>query len=124
MTQNSEHYLASDAPRGPRVAFGRPEHSTLADAVKTIHGDISSGMLFSEACARQPDLFDPVFIAAAKTGEKTGDPAGMLEHYARYLERSISLRKRVIQGLAYPVRRCSTRLACWAVRGRTVSSSE
>jgi type IV pilus assembly protein PilC len=64
---------------------------------------VKQGLSLSEACARHPEAFDRLYLAALRTGEKTGDFAAVLARYQGYLRHSVALRKKVGQALAYPV---------------------
>lgn len=81
---------------------GREEHR-LTRAVQDILEAIRGGAALSDACARHPQIFDPVYVAAIKTGEKAGDLVGALRQYQGSLRTRIAFEKRVRQALAYPV---------------------
>ncbi len=84
--------LAADRPSEPE--FGRV-------LTRVLH-DVRAGMLFSQACALHPDVFEGLFLAALKTGERTGELATVLVRYQEFLRRQVALRKKISQALAYP----------------------
>src|SRR5712671_1434803 len=89
-------------PDALALACERPDCPPLGRIIVRVHEDVRGGMAFSEACARHPEAFDRLFLAAARTGEKTGDLAAVLARYQDYLKHRVALRKKVGQALAYP----------------------
>ena len=89
-------------PDALALARERPDCPALGGILGRVHEDVHGGMAFSEACARHPEAFDRLFLAAARTGEKTGDLAAVLARYQDYLKHRVALRKKVGQALAYP----------------------
>jgi type IV pilus assembly protein PilC len=65
--------------------------------------DVQNGALLSEACARHPEAFERLYVAALRTGEKTGDLFLVLGRYHEYLKHRVALRKKLAQALAYPL---------------------
>lgn len=90
-------------PDALALARERPDCPPLGRILARVHEDVRDGMAFSEACARHPEAFDRLYLAAARTGEKTGGLAGVLARYQDYLRHRLALRKKVGQALAYPV---------------------
>jgi type IV pilus assembly protein PilC len=85
------------------LAAQRGDSPRLARVLARVHADVKEGVSLSEACARHPEAFDRLYLAALRTGEKTGDFAAVLARYQGYLRHSVALRKKVGQALAYPV---------------------
>lgn len=85
------------------LAADRPANPELGQVIGSVLKDVQEGMLFSQACANHPDIFDSLFIAALRTGEKTGELPAVLARYRDYLRRRVALRKKISQALAYPV---------------------
>lgn len=84
---------------------------TLAE--KESHGDrqvVLSGLLeaifrgesFSQAAARFPAHFTPLYVATLKASERTGDVAEALGRYIAYQEELDKVRKKVVSALIYP----------------------
>ena len=80
----------------------RPDSPRLARILERVRDDVAGGVALSEACARHPEAFDGLYLAALRTGEQTGDFAGVLVRYQELLRHRIALRKKVGQALAYP----------------------
>lgn len=85
------------------LAADRPGEPTLARVINRVLKDVRAGMLFSQACSAHPDVFDGLFLAALKTGEKTGELPAVLARYHEYLRRKHAMRKKISQALAYPI---------------------
>lgn len=85
------------------LAADRPAEPVLGQVLNRVLKDVRSGMLLSQACAVHPDIFDGLFIAALKTGEKTGELPAVLTRYQEFLRRQVALRKKISQALAYPI---------------------
>jgi type IV pilus assembly protein PilC len=90
-------------PDALALASHRPDCPRLGLILARVHEDVKSGLSLSEACARHPEAFDRVYLAAVRTGEKTGDFAAVLSRYHEYLRHRVAIRKKVGQALAYPL---------------------
>jgi type IV pilus assembly protein PilC len=64
---------------------------------------ISQGTQFSDALARNADLFPPYYLGIIKAAEVTGRLDLALVQVANYLERDLDTRSRINQALAYPM---------------------
>jgi type IV pilus assembly protein PilC len=67
-----------------------------------IKGDIESGKQFSEAIAKHPKLFGPLYISMVRASEMSGAFARMLDRIAAYLRQELETRKMVIGASIYP----------------------
>lgn len=85
------------------LAAERPEQPLLAGVLQRVQADVRAGQLLSQACAGHPEVFDGLFLAAVRTGEKTGELAAVLARYQDHLRRQVALRKKLSQAMAYPV---------------------
>lgn len=90
-------------PDALALASDRPDAPHLGQALGRILAEVREGSTLSDACARHPEVFDPLFIAAVRIGEKTGNLLDVLGHYHGFLQQRVALRKKVGQALAYPV---------------------
>ncbi len=63
---------------------------------------IAQGTQFSDALARNADLFPPYYLGIVKAAEMTGRLDLALVQVSNYLERDLETRSRVNQALAYP----------------------
>jgi type IV pilus assembly protein PilC len=87
--------LGLASQRGDSAAFGR--------ILSRVLEDVRNGAALSQACMRHPEAFDGLYLAALRTGEKTGDFAGVLKRYQEHLRQRVALRRKVSQALAYPI---------------------
>ncbi len=67
-----------------------------------IKGDIESGKQFSEAIAKHPKLFGPLYISMVRASEMSGAFARMLDRIAAYLRQELETRKMVVGASIYP----------------------
>ena len=67
-----------------------------------IKSDVESGRQFSEAIAKHPKLFGPLYVNMVKASEMSGSFAKMLDRIAAYLGQEIETRKMVVGASIYP----------------------
>jgi type IV pilus assembly protein PilC len=84
------------------LAADRPATPVLSQVLGKVLKEVRAGVQFSQACANHPDIFDSLFLAALRTGEKTGELPAVLARYQEFLRRRVALRKKISQALAYP----------------------
>jgi len=68
-----------------------------------IADDIESGALFSEALAKHPASFPPIYIAMVKAGEASGALEIVLSRLAEFMEKEAKLRGKIKSAMAYPI---------------------
>lgn len=90
-------------PEALAIVADRPDEPQLAQVLARVLKDVKEGALFSQACAAHPDIFDSLFLAAVRTGEKTGEMPAVLARHLEFLRRKVALGKKVSQALAYPM---------------------
>jgi len=90
-------------PEALAIAADRPGEPNLARVLERVLHDVKAGALFSQACAAHPEIFDSLFLAAVRTGEKTGEMPAVLSRHLEFLRRKVALQKKVSQALAYPI---------------------
>ena len=90
-------------PEALAIAADRPGEPVLARVLTRVLKDVKEGALLSQACASHPEIFDSLFLAAVRTGEKTGEMPAVLARHMDYLQRKVALGKKVSQALAYPL---------------------
>lgn len=90
-------------PDALALAAKRPDSPALGRILARVLHEVRNGAPLSEACARHPEAFERLYLAALRTGEKTGDLVQVLGRYHDYLRHRVALRKKLAQALAYPL---------------------
>ena len=90
-------------PEALKLATAHPDNVMLSQVLQRVLEDVRGGVLFSEACARHPDVFDGLYISALKTGEKTGTLPAVLMKYQAALKKRVEFAKKVSHALTYPL---------------------
>ncbi len=67
-----------------------------------IKGDVESGRQFSEAIARHPKLFGPLYVSMVRASEMSGSFGRMLDRIANYLAQEAETRRMVVGASIYP----------------------
>lgn len=84
-------------------------HEDLDDlpAMKRLVGNLvdrlQAGVPFSEAVAKHPAYFSPVFIGLVRAAEASGTMGETLDQLAKYMEASEKLKRKVKSMMAYPM---------------------
>lgn len=90
-------------PDALALAVNRPDSPALGAALARVLHEVQNGSALADACARYPEAFEKLYVAALRTGEKTGDLFGVLGRYQTYLKHRVALRRKLAQALAYPM---------------------
>ena len=64
--------------------------------------DVESGKPFSEALAKHPKLFGPLYVNMVRASEMSGSFSQMLDRIAAYLSQQIETRQMVVGAMIYP----------------------
>ena len=78
------------------------ENTLLKDTVGAVREDIEAGLAFSEALAKHPKIFNPLYVAMVRAGETGGVLEQSLDRVADQLEKDDQLRRQVKSAMAYP----------------------
>ncbi len=80
---------------------------TEGDHVRTIldrvHSGVVEGRRLSDAMAREPRSFPPLYRAMVAAGEGAGTLPTILERLAQLMERQAAMRAKIMTAIAYPV---------------------
>jgi type IV pilus assembly protein PilC len=79
------------------------ENVTLAKAVDEVRQDVEAGSSLSDALARRPEVFPPLFIYLMRAGEVGGFLDKSLSSVAQTFEADVKLRGSIKSALSYPV---------------------
>lgn len=85
------------------LVIARQTHPRLRRVLESIREAVRGGAALSEAAARHPDIFPPLYVASLRVGEKSGDLPETLARYIAHLKRTIALQKKVRSALLYPI---------------------
>jgi type IV pilus assembly protein PilC len=78
------------------------ENKMLRETIGAVREDIEAGISFSEALAKHPKVFNPLYVAMVRAGEAGGVLEQSLDRVADQLEKDDSLRRQVKSAMAYP----------------------
>lgn len=79
------------------------EAGSFRDALTDIRDDIKGGSVLSDAFVKFPRFFPPLYIAAVRAGEKTGDLPETLTRFMLYQKRVEAIRAKVRSASFYPI---------------------
>ncbi|MEM9147254.1 MAG: type II secretion system F family protein [Pseudomonadota bacterium] len=91
------------------------ERDALSNAIRRMTRRIEGGAPFSEAIGQEGRLFPPIVSALIYAGEQSGTLDRALERTAEAMEQAVSLRKRLIAALTYPL--IVLIVACFVIYG-------
>jgi type II secretory pathway component PulF len=80
---------------------------SLKAVLERVYADVSSGVSFSAALKRHPNVFDEAFVAGIAAGECSGTITAVLERLTYLIRGEIRLRSTVWSMLMYPIVLCS-----------------
>ncbi|HMN39335.1 MAG TPA: type II secretion system F family protein [Phycisphaerales bacterium] len=78
------------------------EHPNFKKIIIGLKTDVESGKQFSEALARHPKLFGPLYINMTRASEMSGSFSKMLDRISGYIAQEIETRKMVVGASIYP----------------------
>jgi len=80
----------------------RTEKPAFRSALESITHDIKGGTMLSDAMAKHPAYFPPLYTATIRAGEKSGALTDVLKRYIDYQKKMMAVRRKLISALAYP----------------------
>jgi general secretion pathway protein F len=86
-----------------RTISRQAERPEVRAVLGRVHDGVVEGRRLSEAMAREPKSFPPLFRAMVAAGEGSGTLPSILERLANLLERQAQVRGKVLSALAYPI---------------------
>jgi len=86
-----------------RTVARQAEREEVRRVLGNVHAGVVEGRRLSEAMAREPDSFPPLYRAMVAAGESSGTLPPILERLANLLERQAQVRSKVLSTLAYPI---------------------
>ncbi len=76
---------------------------TLAETIRDIEKQVSSGATLSEALGRYPKIFSGLYTSMVRAGETGGFLEDVLHRLAMFIEKDQELRSRISSAMAYPI---------------------
>jgi type IV pilus assembly protein PilC len=88
--------------RALQVLETQTNSKVLKEAVAGVRKDVEAGLLFSDALARHPKVFGPLYVSMVRAGETGGVLEECLLRVADQLEKDAALRRQVRAAMIYP----------------------
>jgi type IV pilus assembly protein PilC len=79
------------------------ESKYLKETIVAVRKDVEAGLSLSDAMARHPKVFNPLFVAMTQAGETGGVLEGSLLRVADQLQKDAALRRQIKSAMVYPV---------------------
>ncbi|MGH7740317.1 MAG: type II secretion system F family protein, partial [bacterium] len=90
-------------PEALDMAADQPESPAFSAILRRVLENVKTGDTLSAACAKYRHVFDGLYLASLKTGERTGNLAMPLARYQNYLRQRVALSNKVSQAMVYPI---------------------
>jgi type IV pilus assembly protein PilC len=84
------------------ILHRRTEKPGFRSALESIIHDIKGGTSLSDAMARHPAYFTPLYTATVRAGEKSGALVDVLKRFITYQKKMIAVMSKLKLSLAYP----------------------
>ncbi len=84
------------------ILANQSENKLLAKTIKTIKTSVEGGDTFSDALRKHPKIFDALYTNMVEAGEVGGILDTILNRLAAYMEKAMSLKKKVKSAMVYP----------------------
>jgi type IV pilus assembly protein PilC len=79
------------------------ESKFLKETVVSVRKDVEAGLSLSDAMARHPKVFSPLFVAMTEAGEAGGVLEDALMRVADQLQKDAALRRQIRSAMIYPI---------------------
>jgi type IV pilus assembly protein PilC len=86
-----------------RILSQQSESKELRRVLSEAASDIQRGSQLSEACAKHPKVFEPLFLSMLRAGEASGNMEVILDRMATFYEKSYYTREKIKSAMMYPV---------------------
>jgi type IV pilus assembly protein PilC len=85
------------------ILSSQADNKTLGKTLATIQNDVEGGAAYAEALAKHPKVFDELYVNMVAAGETGGILDTILARLSAYMEKAMSLKKRVKSAMVYPI---------------------
>jgi len=89
--------------RALSVLEEQTENKKLATVLGQVRGDVEAGIALSDALAKHPKVFSPLYVNMVRAGEIGGILDEVLNRLATQLEKDDNIRRAVKSAMVYPV---------------------
>jgi type IV pilus assembly protein PilC len=89
--------------RALAILSEQTESKSLAKVIGEMKVDIEQGLSFSQAVARHPKIFPPIYLAMVRAGEVGGVLDEVMNRLASTLEKQMELRAKIKSAMTYPI---------------------
>ncbi|MGH1404539.1 MAG: type II secretion system F family protein [Alphaproteobacteria bacterium] len=79
------------------------DNDQMRDIVSEVHRDVRDGSALSEAMAKHPKIFKPLFVSLVKAGEDTGDLTSSYIQLESYLKWVDAMQSKIKKATRYPM---------------------
>lgn len=87
---------------GLNILSEQVEKRALKTILGTVEKDVQGGTNLTDSLAKHPKAFDQFFVSMVRAGEASGALDTILEQIAGYLEKVLSIQRKVKSALMYP----------------------
>lgn len=104
-TQQLSVMLRSGFPLVPalKILERQAENKYLAQTIGQIAEEVKGGATLSSCLEKRPDIFPPIYVQVAKSGEKSGKLANVMLKLASDLSKNYDLTAKIKGALVYPI---------------------
>jgi type IV pilus assembly protein PilC len=85
------------------ILIDRRKNLVFKKALENIRERVKSGEALSEAFSAQGEMFPKLYAASLASGERSGELPNVLKRYIAYTRSILSIRKKVVGALIYPL---------------------
>jgi len=89
--------------RSLRILEGQTKPGVLKNALQDIIEDVEAGSTLSEAMEKHPKAFDRLYVYTVRAGEAGGVLDQVLRKLADFMEKAMTLKRRITGAMVYPV---------------------
>lgn len=97
--------LKLDLPiaKGMKALSREAGDPVFREVVESVRRDLEQGVSLTDALAKFPHSFPPLYIEMLRAGETTGNLSAALEQLAAYSETMGNIRRRLVTAITYPL---------------------
>jgi type IV pilus assembly protein PilC len=97
------------------ILSSQADNKTFGKTLDTIQNDVEGGAAYAEALSKHPKVFDELYVNMVAAGETGGILDTILARLSAYMEKAMSLKKKVKAAMVYPSTILSVAVAVVAI---------